>query len=40
MISIVMPAYQEERALPETLRSLLAQPGDYEVLVVDGGLVM
>lgn len=37
VISIVMPAYQEERALPETLRSLLAQPGDYEVLVVDGG---
>lgn len=37
MISVVMPVYQEERALPETLRSLLAQPGEYEVLVVDGG---
>lgn len=37
MISIVMPVYQEERALPGTLRELLAQAGDYEVLVVDGG---
>jgi rSAM/selenodomain-associated transferase 2 len=37
MISVVMPVYQEDRALPATLRSLLAQPGDYEVLVVDGG---
>lgn len=37
MISVVMPVYQEERALPATLRWLLGQPGDYEVLVVDGG---
>jgi rSAM/selenodomain-associated transferase 2 len=37
MISVIMPVYQEERALPETLQSLLAQPGEYEVLVVDGG---
>ncbi|CAI4031041.1 Glyco_trans_2-like domain-containing protein [Nitrospira tepida] len=37
MISVVMPVYQEERALPTTLRSLLTQPGDYEVLIVDGG---
>lgn len=37
MISVVMPVYQEERALPATLLSLLTQPGDYEVLVVDGG---
>ncbi|MGE3152990.1 MAG: TIGR04283 family arsenosugar biosynthesis glycosyltransferase [Nitrospiraceae bacterium] len=37
MISVVMPVYQEERALPATLRSLLGQEGDYEVLVVDGG---
>lgn len=37
MISVIIPAYNEERALPATLRSLLAQPGDYEVIVVDGG---
>lgn len=37
MISVIIPAYNEERALPETLRRLLSQPGDYEVLVVDGG---
>jgi rSAM/selenodomain-associated transferase 2 len=37
MISVVIPAYNEERALPETLRALLDQPGDYEVRVVDGG---
>jgi rSAM/selenodomain-associated transferase 2 len=37
MISVVIPAYNEEQALPATLRSLLTQPGDYEVIVVDGG---
>lgn len=37
MISVIIPAYNEEKALPETLRALLAQPGDYEVIVVDGG---
>ena len=37
MISVIIPAYQEEKALPATLRSLLAQPGEYEVIVVDGG---
>ena len=37
MISVIVPAYNEEHALPATLRSLFAQPGDYEVLVVDGG---
>ena len=37
MISVVIPAYNEEQALPATLRSLLAQPGAYEVIVVDGG---
>ncbi|RPH78259.1 MAG: glycosyltransferase, partial [Nitrospiraceae bacterium] len=31
------PAYNEERALPQTLRALFAQLGDYEVIVVDGG---
>lgn len=37
VISVVVPAYNEEQALPATLRSLLAQPGAYEVIVVDGG---
>lgn len=37
MISVIIPAYNEEQALPATLRSLLAQSGDYEVIVVDGG---
>ena len=37
MISVVMPAYNEERALPNTLRALFTQQGDFEVIVVDGG---
>ena len=37
MVSVVIPAYNEEKALPHTLRELLRQPGDYEVIVVDGG---
>jgi rSAM/selenodomain-associated transferase 2 len=37
MISIVIPTYNEEKVLPQNLRSLFAQPGDYEVVVVDGG---
>ena len=37
MISIVIPAYNEEKALPNTLRDLLRQSGNYEVIVVDGG---
>lgn len=37
MVSIVIPAYNEEKALPHTLRELFAQSGDYEVVVVDGG---
>lgn len=37
MLSVVIPAYDEERALPATLGHLLAEPGDYEVIVVDGG---
>lgn len=37
MISVIIPTYNEERALPATLRHLLDQTGDYEVLVVDGG---
>ena len=37
MISVIMPAFNEERALPNTLRALFTQQGDYEVVVVDGG---
>ena len=37
MVSVVIPAYNEEQALPHTLCELLRQCGDYEVIVVDGG---
>jgi rSAM/selenodomain-associated transferase 2 len=37
MISVIIPTYNEETALPATLTQLLAQPGEYEVVVVDGG---
>lgn len=37
MISVIIPAYNEEQALPVTLQHLLRLPGNYEVLVVDGG---
>ena len=37
MISIVIPTLNEERDLPATLGAVFAQPGGFEVLVVDGG---
>ena len=37
MVSVIIPAYNEEKALPHTLCELLRQLGDYEVIVVDGG---
>ncbi len=37
MISVVIPASNEEHALPETLDRLFSQPGEYEVILVDGG---
>jgi rSAM/selenodomain-associated transferase 2 len=37
MVSVVIPAYNEEKALPHTLRELFRQNGNYEVIVVDGG---
>ena len=37
MISIVIPVYNEEKALPLTLRHLFAQTGDFETILVDGG---
>lgn len=37
MISVIIPAYNEAKALPGTLQSLYTQPGCFEVLLVDGG---
>lgn len=37
MISVVIPVYNEERALPRTLQCLFEQSGAYETIVVDGG---
>jgi rSAM/selenodomain-associated transferase 2 len=37
MVSVVVPAYNEELALPHTLEALLRQEGTYEVILVDGG---
>lgn len=37
MISVIIPAYNEEKALPATLRALFTQHGDFETIVVDGG---
>lgn len=37
MVSVVIPAYNEEKAFPATLRALFTQQGDFEVIIVDGG---
>jgi rSAM/selenodomain-associated transferase 2 len=37
VISVVIPALDEERALPATLARVLEQAGPREVIVVDGG---
>jgi rSAM/selenodomain-associated transferase 2 len=37
MISVIIPTYNEEKALPATLARLSSQAGDYELIVVDGG---
>ena len=37
MISVIMPAYNEEKVLPSTLAALFAQTGEFEVIIVDGG---
>lgn len=36
MISVVIPALNEEKALPATLRALFRQVAAYEVILVDG----
>ena len=37
LISVIVPTLNEEEALPETLRLVLSQGVDTEVIVVDGG---
>lgn len=37
MISIIVPVYNEEKALPATLARVFAQVGKYEIIVADGG---
>jgi rSAM/selenodomain-associated transferase 2 len=37
MVSVVVPMYNEEQALPHTLNALLEEEGSYEVILVDGG---
>ena len=37
MIWVIIPTYNEERALPHTLASVFKQVGLYQVIVVDGG---
>lgn len=39
MVSVIIPTYNEEKALPCTLSALFTQPGEFEVIVVDGGSV-
>ena len=36
MISVIIPTYNEESCLGETLARLLAAPGIFEVIVADG----
>lgn len=37
MLSVVIPVFNEERALPDTLNGLRQQAGDFETIAVDGG---
>ncbi len=37
VISVVIPTLNESAALPDTLRALFEQAGDYEVILADGG---
>jgi len=36
VIWVIIPTYNEERALPHTLRSVFQQSGPYHIIVVDG----
>lgn len=37
MIWVIIPTYNEEKALPHTIKSVLSQSPPYRVIVVDGG---
>lgn len=37
MISIIIPVFNEEKALNDCLSRVFAQTGNYEVIIVDGG---
>jgi rSAM/selenodomain-associated transferase 2 len=37
MISVIIPAFNEELALPDTLEALARQTGEFETILVDGG---
>ena len=37
MIWVIIPTYNEERALPQTLASVFQQHSQYQIIVVDGG---
>lgn len=37
MITVIIPTYNEEKALPNTLSALFEQLGEFEVMIVDGG---
>jgi glycosyltransferase involved in cell wall biosynthesis len=37
VISVVIPAYNEAKALPQTLGQLARQAGSFETIVADGG---
>lgn len=37
MIWVIIPTYNEELALPHTLKSVFQQQGPFQVIVVDGG---
>lgn len=37
MISVIIPVYNEEKVLPGTLKALLEQYGEFQVILVDGG---
>ncbi|MCA9500492.1 MAG: TIGR04283 family arsenosugar biosynthesis glycosyltransferase [Nitrospirales bacterium] len=37
MIWVIIPTYNEEKALPHTIRSVFSQSTPYRVIIVDGG---
>jgi len=37
LISIIIPAFNEEKVITSTLNNIIAQSGEYEIIVVDGG---